>query len=51
MIGREAFLFGLALVLMLVAAFLMWVIFFSTPYTFRSDCRQIAANGWECSQP
>ena len=47
---RPTVLIGVA-VTVLVVAVLVWLVFFTSPYTFRSDCRQIAPNGWECDNP
>jgi hypothetical protein len=51
MIRRQDFFFGAAVLLIIVAAVSLSLVFFTTPYSFQSDCRQIAPNGWECERP
>jgi hypothetical protein len=40
----------MAVALVAIALFI-WLIFFTTPFTFRSDCEQTGPNSWVCDNP
>jgi hypothetical protein len=48
---RRRMLIAGGLVAVAVMSLLLWIFFFASPFTFRSDCRQTGPNAWVCDTP